>query len=64
MTSDELEAFLTRHELTNTDFAKLLGVTEMAVRHWLLGKRAISLTVSRLCRLFDKRPALINEFVA
>mgnify|MGYP001438158829 CR=1 FL=1 len=62
MTPNELEGFLKRHHLSNVQFAKSLGVTQMAVIHWLTGKRSISLTVGRLCRLFDKRPELLNEF--
>lgn len=62
MTSADLKEFLKRHNLGDTQFAELIGVTPMAVYHWLTGKRNISLTVSRLCRLFDKRPDLIAEF--
>lgn len=62
MTKTELESFLQRHDLKDAEFASLIGVTPMAVNHWLSGRRAISLTVSRLCRLFDKRPELLNEF--
>lgn len=62
MTGAELKTFLQRHNLGDSQFAELIGVTPMAVYHWLSGKRSISLTVSRLCRLFDKRPELIGEF--
>jgi plasmid maintenance system antidote protein VapI len=62
MSSKELEEFLNRHKLSITAFAELLGVTFMAVTHWLQGKRSISKTISRLCKLFDKHPELMKEF--
>lgn len=62
MNKDELRAFLIRHRLTPEQFAKLLGVTYMAVDHWLRGRRAVSLTVKRLCELFDRHPDLVGEF--
>lgn len=62
MTADQLERFLQRHDLSNLAFAELIGVTLMAVHHWLKGERAVSLTVARLCNLFDWNPELMKEF--
>lgn len=62
MTASELKAFLKRHTLAPDEFAKLIGVTHMAVLHWLHERRAISLTVGRLCKIFDKHPELMRKF--
>lgn len=62
MTAKELEEFMERHEMTAPDIADVLGVTLGAIHHWLVGRRAISLTVSRCLKLFDKHPQLIKEF--
>lgn len=62
MTKTELKKFLERHRLAPSQFAELIGVTPMAVSHWLNGTRGVSLPISRLCRLFDKYPDLIGEF--
>jgi plasmid maintenance system antidote protein VapI len=42
--------------------AKLLGVTYMAVVHWVDGRRSISLTVTRLLRFFDRHPEMLVKF--
>lgn len=62
MSAEELKAFMARHALLQTDLAKLLGVTDMAIHQWLHARRGISLPVARLLRLFDKHPSLMKEF--
>jgi len=62
VTSSELELFLHQHQLTYTELAALLGVSSQAVYQWLQDKRSISLTVSRLLKLFDKYPQLMEGF--
>jgi DNA-binding transcriptional regulator YiaG len=62
MSSTDLSAFLKRHGLNGPDFAKLLGVTDMAVHQWLNGRRAISLPITRIIKLFDKFPEAMKEF--
>lgn len=62
MTSNELLDFMMRHGLTVQEFSDLFGVTYGATNHWLTGRRTISLTVSRLCKLFDAHPELMQEF--
>lgn len=64
MKKDELRSFLQRHNISPTAFAEVVGVTRVAVLHWLSGRRTVSLTISRLCRLFDKSPDLLKEFGA
>ncbi len=64
MTPLQLKAFLTKHEMSYPDLAKVLGVQPAAVYHWLCGRRQISLTVSRLIRMFDTEPDLMKVFVA
>lgn len=64
MTASDLRLFLKRHELTSEQFARLMGVTPMAVHHWLTGKREMSLTMARLCSLFDRYPEMKREFVS
>ena len=62
MKPKELEKFLQRHDLSNDEFAQILGVTVMAVNHWLSGRRTMSLMLVRLLRLFDAKPKLMEEF--
>lgn len=62
MNKDSLREFLVRHKLGPDELAKIIGVSHMAVLHWLDGRRSISLTVNRLCRLFDRHPELMREF--
>lgn len=64
MNKNELEEFMKRHGLNDTDLADILGVTPMAIHHWLSGRRGMSLTISRLLRLFDRNPDLIREYIA
>lgn len=63
MTPNELRQFLAKHNLSQGTYALIIGVTKMAVVHWLDGRRSMSLTVSRLTRFFDKRPELMREFI-
>lgn len=58
----ELQAFMTRHGISQRELSEILGVTENAIRAWLVGDRGISIPLSRLIRLFDKRPQLLREF--
>lgn len=62
MTASELRTWLVKHSLTYSEFAHILGVTDMAVHQWLQGKRSISKPVARLLRLFEKHPGLMKEF--
>lgn len=62
MTSKELLVFMKKYNFSQESFAMFIGVTSMAVRHWIKGTRDISLPVSRLIKLLDKRPELMKEF--
>ncbi len=62
MTPTELSAWLAKHKLQPWDLAKLLGVTDQAVQHWLGNRRSIPLTTVRLLKIFDKYPSLMKEF--
>ena len=62
MTGTDLKAFMGRHHLDDRTLAGVIGVTPGTVNHWTVGRRSISLTVSRLLRTFDKYPQLIKEF--
>ncbi len=62
MTNKEMREFLVRHKLDNRTFAGILGVTPSAVDHWCSGVRNVSLTMSRLCKTFDKYPGLLKDF--
>lgn len=62
MNSDELKAFMDKHGLSIREFSEIFGVTTVAVGYWLSGERKVSITSSRLIRLFDKYPRLLEEF--
>lgn len=62
MRSEELRAFMRKHNLDERTLAGIMGCTPGSVNHWLVGRRAMSLTMSRLVRTFDKYPQLMKEF--
>ncbi len=62
MNKEQLNAWLQTKNLTPSQFAQFIGVTPTAVSHWLKGKRTISLTVTRVCKLMDRHPNLMEEF--
>ncbi len=62
MTGKELRIFLKKYDLTQVEFANLLGVTPMAVQHWLTDKRSVARPIGRLLRMFDRKPELMREF--
>lgn len=62
MTPDEFKLFLLTQGLTILDFAELIGVKFATVDHWCHGRRSISVTIVRLCKLFERRPELMREF--
>jgi len=41
-----ISEYLKRHELSQKDFAKLMGVSQSAVSQWLSGEKGISLTTA------------------
>ena len=62
LTIKELISFMTKNGLSHKEFAEILGVTIQAVNLWLDGKRDISVTNTRLIRMFQKYPTLLREF--
>ena len=62
ITPKELEAFLQKFDISNADFAHMLGVTEPAVQHWLNGRRDVPPTTVKLLRYFERRPVAMEEF--
>ena len=62
LTPKELIAFMHHYGISKRELSEILGVTIQAVTFWLKGKREISLTITRLVRLFEKYPQLIREF--
>lgn len=62
MNAHELDTFLKKYNLEAPDFAEMIGVTRMAVEHWLSGRRSIAKPYGRLIRLFDRHPHLMREF--
>lgn len=63
LTPAELESFLIRHDLTNSQFAEVLGVSRPAVDHWLIGRRNVPPTVVKLVDYFDRKPEAVMEFM-
>lgn len=62
MKPKELEEFLDKYKLNAEDLAELIGLTRMAVEHWLTGRRSIAKPYGRLIKLFDRHPSLMAEF--
>jgi len=61
MTSKDLKSFLTEFELTQSDFARLVGVTLRAVALWLAEERTVPMTVDAYVRLFRLLPASLRQ---
>jgi DNA-binding transcriptional regulator YiaG len=61
MTSHDLRAFLTEFELTQADFARLLGITLRAVALWVAGERTIPTTVDAYVRVFRLLPLNLRQ---
>ena len=62
MSIEELQGFMNLHGYSDIGLSKFLGVTVQAVRLWKRGQRDISLTNTKLIRLFVKYPQLMQEF--
>lgn len=62
MNKSELEVFLKKYGLEASELAEVIGLTRMAVEHWLSGRRAIAKPYGRLMRMFDRHPELMREF--
>lgn len=62
MTAEELEAFLEKYDLSDREFASMLGVTDQAVTHWVQNRRSISPIAVKLIRYFEKNPQAMMDF--
>lgn len=62
MTPEEFKLFMQRHNLTDAQLAKILGVTVPAIHHWWTGRRKIHNTMVKLFKTFDRYPGLMAEF--
>ena len=61
MTTNDLKSFLTEFELTQSDFARLVGVTLRAVALWIAEERAIPTPVQAYVRLFRLLPTSLRQ---
>jgi len=61
MTSNDLKAILTEFELTQADFARLIGVTIRAVTLWIAEDRTIPMPVDAYVRLFRLLPQNLRQ---
>jgi len=62
LTATELKDFMNLNGLSTKEFAEILGVTFQAVKLWLTAQRDISLTTTKVIRLFIRYPQLLREF--
>jgi DNA-binding transcriptional regulator YiaG len=62
MSSVDLQKFMQKHGIAPKELGEILGVTPQAVALWISGEREFSVTNSRLIRIMDKYPKLIEEF--
>ena len=62
MQADELNKWMTKEGLSEKELAAIFGVTQNAVMFWRTGQRPVSVTNTRLIKLFKKYPTLIREF--
>ena len=62
MSVDELTQWMNTNGFSAKELGELLGVTTQAVKKWTGGERDVSVTTSRLIRMFIKFPQLIKEF--
>jgi len=62
MTAPELKNWMDKYGIDEVELAQFLGVTRMAVRHWLSNKRSLSLAMSRLLKYFDRNPEAMRSY--
>jgi DNA-binding transcriptional regulator YiaG len=62
MTVKELLEFMNKNGISSFELSEIFGVTPQCVNLWLGGERQLSVTNSRLIRLFIKYPKLLVEF--
>lgn len=62
LTAIELKEFMDTNGVSVKEMSEVLGVTDQAIKNWLQGTRNISITVTKIVRMFKKYPQLIREF--
>ena len=62
MTSQELVELLGKLNMTSKEMSEVLGVSKQAVDNWIEGRRDISLMMSRLFKLFESDPEIMDKF--
>lgn len=62
LTNKELIDFMNLNGLSPKELGDILGVTVQAVNLWIEDRRVISMTTTRLIRMFQKYPMLLSEF--
>ncbi len=62
MTAKELKAYMDLVGLSTQEFADVLGVSDQAVRLWVYDERSLSVTNTRIIKMFIKYPQLLKEF--
>lgn len=59
---EELTAWMKLQGISEKELSEIFGVSLQAVRLWTNGQREFSVTNSRLVKMFQKYPKLIEEF--
>jgi len=62
LTAKELKGFMELNGISVGEMSEILGVTPNAVKHWINGRRDISMTVTKVIRMFETYPQLIRVF--
>jgi DNA-binding transcriptional regulator YiaG len=61
MTAKDLSDYLTKHEMSDKEFAVCVGVTVQAVRLWLLGKRAIPKMLIKIINKLNQHDLTVRD---
>ena len=62
MTREDLKEWLQTHDMTVSELAEMLGLTNQAVIYWTQGKRTIPEPIGRLLVFLGQRPEMFREF--
>lgn len=62
MTGVQFEAWMNKHELYRDEAAKMFGVSESCINHWVRGIRGIPRLVQNLCKLIDADKIPVSVF--
>ena len=63
MTPSEITGLRYKLMLTVQEFARVMNVTDIAVRHWETGKREPQGPALRLMQVLAKYPRLVQEYL-